>query len=147
MKPHRSKRFILAAITSVIASLTSMTATAETELISVEDAYEKSINGEVILVDIRTPQEWTRTGTPLSARLVTLQSERFLSTINALQAERPDASVALICRSGTRSTRAAQILEEAGIKHIYNVKEGVEGSPNGTSWISKGLPLDRFPLE
>ncbi len=141
------KRMTLTAITSVIAATAFMVAAAETSLISVEDAYNKSINGEAILIDIRTPEEWTRTGTPVSARLVTFQSDRFLSTVKALQAENPDAPVALICRSGGRSTRASQMLEEAGIKHIYNVKEGVEGSPNGTSWLSKGLPIDRFPLE
>lgn len=141
------KRTLLAATFGLISATSFLTAHAETELISVEDAYNKSINGQAILIDIRTPEEWTRTGTPVSARLVTLQSERFLSTVQALQAENPDAPVALICRSGGRSTRASQILEDAGIKHIYNVKEGVEGGAGGTSWLSKGLPIDRFPLE
>lgn len=47
-----------------------------------------------------------------------------------------DASVILICRSGDRSSKAADRLEMAGYKRVYSVAEGVEGD------TAKGGPKD-----
>lgn len=38
-----------------------------------------------------------------------------------------DATVILICRSGDRSSKAADRLEMAGYKHVYSIAEGFEG--------------------
>ena len=38
-----------------------------------------------------------------------------------------DSKIALICRSGSRSTKAAKLLWDAGYKNVYNIIDGFEG--------------------
>jgi rhodanese-related sulfurtransferase len=69
----------------------------------------------------------------------------------------PVDNIVLICRSGDRSAAAANLLAEAGFKHVYSVVEGFEGDvaaegPKAgqrvvNGWKNAGLPwsykLDR----
>ena len=72
-----------------------------------------SLSGEalqdegLLLVDIRTPGEWQQTGVIEGARLVTYtDAESFLAEVRPhLQAGQ---SLALICRSGNRTSRATR---------------------------------------
>lgn len=48
----------------------------------------------------------------------------------------PDSTLLLGCQSGTRSARAAQILETFGFTNLGNVAEGFQG------WAPSGLPVD-----
>ncbi len=62
----------------------------------------------------------------------------------------PDSNVVLICRSGDRSAAGANLLAEAGYKHVYTVVDGFEGDlakdgPNAgrravNGWKNAGLP-------
>ena len=62
----------------------------------------------------------------------------------------PDDTVILICRSGDRSAGAANLLSDAGFKHVYSVVDGFEGDmakdgPNAgrravNGWKNAGLP-------
>ena len=63
----------------------------------------------VLLVDIRRPEEWRETGVLPNARLITFESPaQFLRDLAPhLQ---PGQPVALICRTGNRTARAAEIL-------------------------------------
>lgn len=63
----------------------------------------------VLLVDIRRPEEWTETGVLPNALLITFESPaQFLRALAPhLQ---PGQPVALICRTGNRTARAAGIL-------------------------------------
>ncbi len=38
-----------------------------------------------------------------------------------------DSKIALICRSGSRSTKAAKLLSENGYNNVYNIVDGFEG--------------------
>lgn len=61
----------------------------------------------------------------------------------------PESNVVLICRSGDRSAAAANLLAEAGYKHVYSVVDGFEGDlakdgPNAgrravNGWKNAGL--------
>jgi rhodanese-related sulfurtransferase len=69
----------------------------------------------------------------------------------------PADNIVLICRSGDRSAAAANLLAEAGFKHVYSIVEGFEGDiatdgPKAgqrvvNGWKNAGLPwsykLDR----
>ena len=56
------------------------------------------------------------------------------------------ALVLLICRSGQRSHRAAELLRQAGYRQVYNVLEGFEGAKDAqgrrilNGWRQRGLP-------
>lgn len=60
-----------------------------------------------LLVDIRTPGEWRQTGIVEGALLVTYSNaESFVKAIKPHL--KPDQTLALICRSGNRTSRAAR---------------------------------------
>ena len=58
----------------------------------------------------------------------------------------PDAPIMLICRSGNRSARAANLMNRMGYRNVYSVIDGFEGDkgPEGVrnvnGWKNEGLP-------
>ncbi len=111
------------------------------------------------LVDVRTDAEWTYVGVPdLSASgkrpvLIPWQvfpsmqvNQAFMDTLRRAGAT-PDMALYFLCRSGARSTAAAQAALAAGFPHAYNIADGFEGPPDqdghrGTvaGWKAEGLP-------
>jgi len=62
---------------------------------------------DTLVVDIRRPEEWVQTGVVEGAVLVTYtDAESFIARIEPLLA--PGQTLALICRSGNRTSRAAR---------------------------------------
>lgn len=101
------------------------------------EAFEKLRAGELTLIDVRTPEEWRRTGVPEGAKRATLQDKDFLKQV-MLHVGSFEAPVAFICRSGQRSGQAAAQARAVGFGDVYNVTGGVEG-PNG--WLAQRLPV------
>lgn len=63
----------------------------------------------VLLVDIRRPEEWVETGVLPNALLITYETPgQFLRALAPHL--RPGQPVALICRTGNRTARAARVL-------------------------------------
>lgn len=121
-----------------------LSATADIGTLSADAAYKMVQRGELVLIDVRTPTEWALTGVPKDSRLANLSDSDFVAKARGVVFGDTEAPVALICRSGNRSTKAAEALEKAGFSHIYNVTEGVEGNKSETGWIKRGLPTDPF---
>ncbi len=116
-----------------------------------------------VLIDVRTRAEWAFVGIPdLTAAgkqpvLVELQTfpenredPRFAERLTATLSETGtahDADLYFICRSGSRSKRAAQTMMGAGFSRCHNVADGFEG-PLDTDrhrgriggWKAAGLP-------
>lgn len=106
-----------------------------------------------VLIDVRTPAEYTNIGHPIGAILIPWL-EQFGAPINPnfitdVQKQVPDTNtpVLLLCRSGQRSLAAAQLLEHIGYTQIINITEGFEGIPdanqqrgNINGWRFYGLP-------
>lgn len=107
------------------------------------DAHQKAVAGEITLVDIRTPEEWRETGVPASAHTVTLdqQPKALMDKLDALLAGDRSRPLALICRTGNRSSKLAVELRKQGYSNVIDVTEGVAGSRNGQGWAKAGLPL------
>ncbi len=122
-------------------STISLTPSFAAEFMSVGKAHQQSKAGQVYLVDIRRPSEWKQTGVAKHASKITMHKEGFLDRIAALTGGDKTARVALICARGNRSTRMINLLEQNGYTNVYNVKEGMLGSPEGSGWLAKGLPL------
>lgn len=99
--------------------------------------------GTVLLVDIRRPDEWARTGIPRGAVPLDLRRDDFVAALTALADGDPARPVALICARGVRSDRAAARLAEAGFTHVADVPEGMLGSAAGPGWLGRGLPVGR----
>lgn len=87
--------------------------------VSVDEAKEMIHNGEVEVIDVRTPEEFAAGHIP-GAKLVPLQ------VLESMQSElNKERKYVVVCRSGNRSTEASGILAENGFKNIYNMTGGM----------------------
>ncbi|MEM7642413.1 MAG: rhodanese-like domain-containing protein [Pseudomonadota bacterium] len=98
-------------------------------------------SGDVLLVDIRRPDEWERTGIPDGAKPLDMRRDDFLPALQALAGGDVDRPIALICARGVRSDRLSARLSATGFSRIIDVPEGMLGSSAGPGWIARGLPL------
>jgi rhodanese-related sulfurtransferase len=110
--------------------------------ISAREAYAAQQAGALVLVDIRTPSEWAQTGVPKGALRIDLASADFLSKLEAARRAHPGKRIGLICRTSSRTSRAAQALAARGWSEIVDVAGGVAGSPRGKGWFAEGLPVE-----
>jgi rhodanese-related sulfurtransferase len=92
---------------------------------------------QLILVDVRTESEW-QGGVPKGAHTVTLGDPRMVDTIYGFMKEDASAPVAVICRSGMRSGRAAKLLAGAGFTDVSNVRGGM------MAWTAANLPVKPY---
>ncbi len=107
----------------------------------VEDAHKAALSGAVLLVDIRRPDEWQRTGVGEGAVALDMRREDFIDALLAHTAGRQDVPVALICARGVRSRGLTARLTSAGFTNIIDVPEGMLGSGAGPGWLKRGLPV------
>jgi rhodanese-related sulfurtransferase len=121
----------------------------------------------VIILDVRTPEEWVFTGHPPMAVNIPFaflayewddDKKRFPWELNpefvGLVKERfaPGATILVSCRSGGRAALAINMLAASGYTNAYNVLDGMEGSrvddPDSVfhgmrlknGWKASGLP-------
>jgi rhodanese-related sulfurtransferase len=114
----------LSTATLLLAALLALPARAEVIEIGNDELKALKAQG-VKVIDLRTAGEWRQTGV--------LEG----SQINAVSA--PAQPVVLICRSGSRSGKAANLLHEANpSRKIYNVKGGMSG------WVRAGQSVVPF---
>ena len=109
--------------------------------ISAPDAAAAAISGDIILVDIRRPDEWAKTGVPQGAVPLDMRRDDFTQALLTAMGGRKDRPVALVCARGIRSGRISARLSEAGFTHVIDVSEGMLGSRAGPGWLKRGLPL------
>ncbi|MEL6570175.1 MAG: rhodanese-like domain-containing protein [Pseudomonadota bacterium] len=110
-------------------------------VVSAPDAHAKAVAGEIILVDIRRPDEWDKTGSGEGAHRIDLRVPDFAERVKAAAGGNLDAPIALICARGVRSARTSNQLLNAGFTNIIDVPEGMLGSAAGPGWLNRGLPL------
>lgn len=132
--------------------------------VSVDDTWTRLKGSpEAVLVDVRTIAEWAYVGLPeLSSigkrpvlvewqgfpddRLNTAFVERLAEALAPLGANK-DTELFFLCRSGSRSLKAAQAMAAAGYIRCRNVADGFEGPLDPerhrgrlAGWKAKGLP-------
>lgn len=123
------------------ATLISLPAMAESTIISAPEAAVAVNNGEMILVDIRSPGEWAETGVAKGAVAMTLHSPDFSKQIGALLTAEHGKSIGLICATGGRTAYVINILSKNGFDNVVDVSEGMIGNERGPGWIKRGMPL------
>ena len=97
--------------------------------ITPQQAHELISRGEVDVVDVRDPGEWSGGHLP-GARLVPLEQLR--ANTKALL---PRDGVVFVCAAGVRSQTAARVAAAHGLTKIYSINSGTRG------WVKAGLPL------
>lgn len=116
-------------------------ASAQVQQMTPDEAYAKALAGEIVLIDIRTPEEWADGGLPDVALQNDLYAPDFIQTLLAIRDQNPNTPLALICRTGNRSSNATAQLYRAGLTSVIDVVEGVAGSGVGPGWFARGLPV------
>lgn len=110
------------------------------------DAADAAAAGKLTLVDIRTPPEWKETGIARGARRVNMLHPQgapgFVEQLLGEVKGDRNAPIALICRTGNRTTQVQRYLQSVGFTQVYNVKEGMAGSGAGPGWLKRGLPVE-----
>jgi rhodanese-related sulfurtransferase len=61
--------------------------------------------------------------------------------LNEVKGDR-NAPIALICRTGNRTSQVQRYLQSVGFTQVYNISEGMAGSAAGPGWIKRGLPVE-----
>ncbi len=102
------------------------------EEINAHQAAQKIKTGKPVVIDVREPYEFAQ-GHIEGARLMPLGNlMAHLDEIGSKEQE-----LILVCRSGSRSSFAAQQLSSLGYKKIYNLSGGI------VSWMLTGMPTAR----
>lgn len=109
--------------------------------LSAPEAHQAALSGDILLVDIRRPDEWALTGVGEGAITLDMRRKDFIAALLAAVESDTARPVALICARGVRSRRQSAKLSEAGFTQIIDVPEGMLGSGAGPGWIKRGLPL------
>ncbi len=87
----------------------------------------------VTVVDIRTPQEFA-SGHIKNAKNIDWYQRSFRTLIQDIPKEKP---IAIYCRSGNRTSKAANLLQSLGFKEVVNLNYGI------VEWSRYNLPLEQ----
>ena len=124
--------------------------------ITPREAYDMIVKNPLVrLVDVRSIAEYYFIGHPETAANVPLtfwdekaqtlgENGHFVEDLKARY--KPQETLVFICRSGSRSLKAAGLARAAGFPNVYGVKEGFEGEKDARGyrtvggWKNSGLP-------
>lgn len=98
---------------------------------NVKDFAAKTQEAGVVLVDVRTPGEFSQ-GHIQGATNIDVEASTFDSEIAKLDKTK---TYAVYCHSGNRSGIATQAMAKAGFKHLFNLQNGL------SDWLSQGMPV------
>ncbi|MEO7262159.1 MAG: rhodanese-like domain-containing protein [Jatrophihabitantaceae bacterium] len=96
------------------------------QVIDATTAYQQLQDGAITLLDVRETNEWNAGRAPGARHMP-------LGHLNPAQLP-TDRPVVTVCRSGSRSARAASQLRAAGLD-VMNLRGGM------SSWVHHDLPL------
>ena len=104
-------------------------------------------NPKVVLLDVRTQEEWDIIGKPdgdkigLKTYFLEIRRDAFFDFVQEFKNLNisKDKEVLVICASGERSQITAELLLRENYKSL-NISDGFEGSQEGIGWINCGLP-------
>lgn len=111
---------------------------------SAKEAYAAAKSGDLLLIDVRTRDEWKKSGIGEYAHAVSMHEKGFVQQLNALMKNDPTRKVAFICATGARSAYVQGVLAKHGYTNVISVGEGMFGSKYGKGWVKQGLPVKPF---
>ena len=118
------------------------------EVLTPDEAREMAGRDELVIIDIRQPIEWERTGVPEGALAIALQDQAqqpradFVADVLAALANDADRPIALICARGHRSAYARELLQQSGFGRVHDISEGMIGGVYGPGWLARALPTE-----
>lgn len=80
---------------------------------------------DALLLDVRTPEEYAAEKVR-GARHINVLDDSFQERVSQAYPDK-EAPIYIYCKSGSRSMKAATLLEDMGYTHIFNVTGGIGG--------------------
>jgi rhodanese-related sulfurtransferase len=105
--------FLLTALNTVQAQFVNITP---------EQAAVKIKKKRIVVLDVRTKEEFAQGHLPRAVNMDVQDSVNFMQQIQSL---RKNKTYVVYCRSGKRSVKASEILLNNQFKHIYNMEGGI----------------------
>ena len=99
--------------------------------LDVAQLEELSRKDDVLVIDVRAPDEWKRGHLPGA---IHIPLAALPDRIQELDASIP---IVLHCRGGARSSIATSFLQAHGVADVSNLRGGYE------SWVNSGFPVER----
>ena len=145
-----SKNLMRMALVALLFAALSMAGEAWSQaLIEPEQAWQQARAGKLTIIDVRTPQEWRQSGVPKGAARATIlpgdDNSSFMERVRRITGGDKAAPIAMICRSGVRSQRAAMMLRAEGYSNVQDIKGGFIGDGRTTGWVTRKLPKQPCP--
>ena len=100
--------------------------------VSVAEAVDLIKNKNAVIIDVRTPEEFAESHLPEANNFPVDTLSQNIETIKKLQRDKP---LLVYCRSGKRSARATEILQNLGVNSVHNLKGGIK------AWSDANNPL------
>jgi rhodanese-related sulfurtransferase len=114
---------------------------AEPRKINAQEEYSAMQNKKVIILDIRSPDEWAETGLAKGAWPVSMHDASFVPNLQKIVARYPRVPIALICATGGRSNYIADVLLKSGLDGVIDIPEGMFGNGKAPGWTARNLPI------
>lgn len=105
--------FLLTALNAVQAQFVTITPA---------EAAVKIKKKRIVVLDVRTKEEFAEGHLPRAVNIDVLDSVNFIQQIQSL---RKNKTYVVYCRSGKRSVKASEMLINNQFKHIYNMEGGI----------------------
>jgi rhodanese-related sulfurtransferase len=113
--------------------------------INANQAY-KMQQSAVVLIDVRTPKEYNELHPKGSINIPAFNdtfrgrvyNQEFPQRVYELMKKNQNSKIILICRTGSRTKVASNILAQSGFKNVYNVLGGV-----AYGWYAQKLPTQK----
>ena len=114
-------------------------------LTSVE-AHTLARRGKLLILDVRSPVEWRRTGLPAGAVAIDrdVPIEQLFARVDRLTRHDKAARIAVICAVGVKSAEVRTNLEVAGYSNVRDIADGIDGNATGPGWLASRLPVKRW---
>jgi molybdopterin/thiamine biosynthesis adenylyltransferase/rhodanese-related sulfurtransferase len=100
--------------------------------VTVNHAYEQSLNDDCEILDVRTAEEWQK-GIARNSQCLSLADIE----ANQFDKLKKGTNYLVICRSGIRSLQAIEKLHQSGFAKLSNIDKGFE------DWQKQKLPIEK----
>ena len=120
--------------------------------ISLDKAYNLYKEKKLLIIDVRTKNEWEMTGVIPDSILINMhdnnyiERKNFLKEVNLEVLSNKNKNIAFICASGARSKVVMDFLLNQGYKNISHIPDGITGSQRN-GWLFQGYPIINFLAE
>ena len=104
---------------------------AEIKQVSVEQASAATAKTNAQFIDVRTVEEYKSGHAPGTVNMPLDALESELARLD------PNKPVYVICQTGRRSQKGAELLNQKGFGEVYNVEGGT------SAWTAANLPLEK----